>query len=172
MASSSVMQGARAKVSVNGVLVGVFNQVNWGKSLDNTPIFVLGRDSATEIALTGQDPISISCTGWRSVADPNNPGSVYTGPYAPGQTDNSPGSSLGMPKLQDMLTAPDLVLTILDRKTDQVIMTAINAKCISYSTGLSARGVMELSVTYMATTEWDESGPQSESQGAVTENFN
>jgi hypothetical protein len=93
---SGVMTGPRGIVKVNGTTVGVFSQISWGQSYDNTPTYVLGRFSPVEIVISGQDPISISATGWRTVQTPTNPAAQYLGPFGP-------QSPVNMFKLQNLL---------------------------------------------------------------------
>jgi hypothetical protein len=172
MSKNSVFHGARAILKINGQTVGVFSQCSYGVSYDNTPVYVLGRFSPTEIALTGQDPVAVSATGFRTVQDANNPGSQYFGPYAPGLTDNSLGSAINMPKLQDLIDNNDSVITIYDRQTQQAVLTVVGVQVVSFQTNITARGLQELSMNFIGIQGWDESGAQSESQGAIGENYN
>jgi hypothetical protein len=57
-------------------------------------------------------------------------------------------------------------------------MTAINLKVVSFSTNLTSRGLMELTVNMVATNQWDESSPSGDPEDsgsagipAVNENY-
>lgn len=147
---SSVMTGPRGLVKINGQTIGVFSQISYGVSYDNTPVYVLGRFSPTEIVISGQDPISVSATGWRTVQTPNNPASTYNGPYGP-------EGSIDMFKLQNLLQVDDATLTLIDRETGNALATVIGMKVVSYSTNLTSRGLQELTVNMIGVILFDES---------------
>jgi hypothetical protein len=58
-------------------------------------------------------------------------------------------------------------------------MTAIGLKVVSFSTNLTSRGLMELTVNMVATNQWDESSPSGDPEdpgsagiAAIGENYN
>jgi hypothetical protein len=166
---SSVMTGPRGLVKINGQTVGVFSQISYGVSYDNTPVYVLGRFSPTEIVISGQDPISVSATGWRTVQTPNNAASTYNGPYGP-------ESAIDMFKLQNLLEVDSATLALIDRETGNTLATVVGIKVVSYSTNLTSRGLQELTVNLIGTRMWDESSPNGDDEDpgavpAVSENY-
>ncbi|MDE2425706.1 MAG: hypothetical protein KGO96_07350 [Elusimicrobia bacterium] len=134
-AAAQTMHGARAKLYVNGHLVGIFSQCSYGVSYDSTPVYVLGKVSPAEIVLSGQEPISVTATGWRIVNDPAS--SVpYLGPFDP--------NTVSMPKLSDIINQSDSVLDLHDLQTNQVVLHVEGVKVISFTTNITSRGLQEI----------------------------
>ncbi len=152
---SKVMHGARAMLYIDGNPAGVFNQASWGVAYDASPVYILGRYSPAEIALTSQEPVSLTLSGWRVVSSHAND---YAGPYA--ETGGK------MSNLQDLLSAGDITVQILDRQTQQVILTVVNVRTTGYSTSVNSRGLQEMSVSMVGLTASDEFITQSEAAGA------
>lgn len=154
-APSKTMHGARAQLYIDGNLSGVFNQASWGVAYDASPVYILGRYSPAEIALTSQEPVSLTLSGWKIVSANSND---YSGPY----------SEIGgkMSNLQDLLNAGDITVQIVDRLTNQIILNVINVRTTGYSTSVSARGLEEITVSMVGLIASDESGTQAESAGA------
>lgn len=147
---SKTMHGSRAQLFIGEKLVGIFNNVSYGVQLDANPIFVLGRFSAAEIALTGMETINVSASGFRVV-------------------DNGPSVAAAFPKLQDLLNHEDITLALFDRQTNKAVMTVVGVRPTSWNTSVGAKGVMDLSATFMGlrlSDESDEAG-QNESPGAT-----
>src|SRR3954463_15638023 len=99
MATSKVFHGARGQVFINGTLSGIFSSISGGVDIDVNPAFILGRFSPVELTNVGQEPISLTCTGWRVLGE---------GPYSP---------NVAVPKLQDLLLANDITISLYDRQT-------------------------------------------------------
>lgn len=151
MSTARTMSGARAQVALNGNIIGTFANVSYGVNIDIAPVNVLGRFSPAELVSTGQEAISVSCTGFRVLG---------AGPYA----------TMSVPKLQDLLNTETFTISIFDRQSGPTSPIMIVTDCLSsgYSTSIAAKSLQELSVNYMGLTLSDESGTQAESPGAST----
>jgi hypothetical protein len=155
MAASKVMHGARAKVFVvdpntqTPVLIGIFHTISWGLQFDVAPVNILGNFNAVELVYTGQEPVSVSCSGFRLV-------------------ENGPHKIAKIPNTKDLLTHEYLVLQILDRQTGTKIGQIRDARPVSYSTALNARQLEEISVQYTGLWVDDESTTLSERSDAAT----
>ncbi len=71
-----------------------------------------------------------------------------------------------VPKLQGLLNAEDISLSLFDRKTGKNFLTVVGVRPMGYSSSVSARGVVEISARFMGLRAEDESGSQNESSGA------
>jgi hypothetical protein len=158
MAQAKVMNGSRAKMAINGKVVGLFTSCSYGVALDANPVYIMGAHAPVEIGLTGQEAISVTATGWRV---------VDSGPHAL----TSEGSAASVPKLQELLTHNDITLSILDRLTGKEIMTVTGVRPTGYSTTINSRGLQDLTVNFLGLRIADESGGQNESKGSAAENF-
>lgn len=150
--SGKVFTGARAKVYVDNVLVGIFDSCSYSVNIGNEAIHLLGRYSADEITLTSYEAVSVNCSGFRLIG---NGGHVLP----------------KVPKLQDILNLEEITLAMTDRKADanaEPVMTVIGCKPVNYSTGAQAKSTSRIQVTYVGTRASDEDGAQDESEGAVT----
>lgn len=147
---AKTMHGSRAQVMVDGVIIGVFTNVSYGVRYDANPVHVLGRFSAAEIVLSGMEPISVDCTGFRVV-------------------DNGPYGQISVPRLQDLLNHEDITMAIFDRQTGKQIMTVVGVRPTGYNTSVAARGLQDLTVNFMGLVLSDENDPngQDETPGAT-----
>ena len=145
---SQVLTGARAKVYVNNQLVGIFETATYNMNIGTEPIHLLGRYSAAEITPTSYEAVTISCSGFRIVGQ---------GPHV----------LPGVPKLQDLLTLNAVTLAIVDRQSGETILTAIGCVPNSYNGNHNARATSRITINYTGLVLSDESGDQSEAQGAV-----
>ena len=143
MAKAKVFHGARAKLVVDGKVVGLFSNCSWGVAYDSHAIHILGRFSPAEIVLTGQDAINVSATGFRLI-------------------DNGPHIDAKVPKLQDLLNHEDISLSLIDRQTGKNILNIVGVRPTGYSSNVSSRGITEMTVNFMGTIASDESGTQGE----------
>lgn len=144
-----VMHGARGKVYIGGDLVGIFSSVSYSTSYDVVPINIIGRFSTADLVTTGVEPISVSLSGYRVI---NN------GPFA---------GAVKMPKVQDLLAQPETYLQIIDRKNpDRQMLHVSGLKHTGISSGISAKGVQEMSINMLGLVMEDESGDQYDA-GAV-----
>lgn len=149
MAKSKVMTGARAKVFVDNVLVGIFDSCSYAVNIGAEAIHILGRYSPAEITQTSYEAVTVNCSGFRIIG---NGGHVLP----------------KMPKLQDLLNLESITLVMVDRQgeDDIPVMTVQNCLPINYSTGANAKATSRIQITYMGTHASDESGAQDEG-GAV-----
>lgn len=138
-----VLTGPRAVVSVDGVIVGLFESCTYGANIGTEPIHLLGRFGPDEIAVTSYEAVTVNCNGFRVV----NSGAHVLPKF---------------PKLQDLLNLGPVTLTVRDRQTGQLIMTAIGCIPNSYNTGVNARATSRLSVSYIGLKITDEDGDQEE----------
>jgi len=135
--------GDMAKIYVNNVLVGIFDSVSYSTSLGTEPIFILGRATAAEIAVTHQEVATLNCSGFRV---------MNAGPY-----------TLPLfPTVQNLLTLESVTITIVNRQTGAMMLTVANAIATAYSGNHNAKATSKLQITYMGTIMYDESGTQNE----------
>jgi len=141
---AKTLTGPRAVVSVDNQVVGLFESCSYGVNIGTEPIHILGRFGADEIAPTSYEAVTINCSGFRVVGQ-----GVHILPK--------------MPKLQDLLNLGPVTISIRDRQTGELIMTATGCIPNSYSTGVNARATSRISITYVGLKVTDESGDQEES---------
>lgn len=149
MAKAKVFTGARAKVYVDNVLVGIFDSCTYAVNIGAEAIHILGRYSPAEITQTSYEAVTANCSGFRIIG---NGGHVLP----------------KMPKLQDLLQLETVTLAMVDRgsESNDPVMVVQNCIPISYSTGANAKATSRVQITYMGTHASDESGAQDEG-GAV-----
>ena len=148
MAKAKVFTGARAKVYVDDVLVGIFDSCTYAVNIGAEPVHILGRFSPAEIAQTSYEAVTVNCSGFRVIG---NGGHILP----------------KVPKLQDLLQLETVTLAMVDRQsTDNIpIMNVQNCIPINYSTGANAKATSRIQVTYLGTHASDESGQQDEGSG-------
>lgn len=147
--AQKTMTGARAKVRVDGNIVGVFDSCQYGANIGTEPIHILGRYSADEISITSYEAIQVSCSGFRIVDQ-----GVHVLPAAP--------------QLQDLLNFDTVQLEVEDRQSGSNIMIVKNCVPQSWSEAQQAKGTTRFNITYLGTILSDESGDQDESDEATT----
>ena len=143
---AKVFTGARAVVSVDNVIVGVFDSCTYAINIGAEPVHILGRFSPAEIAETSYEAVTVNCSGFRVIG---NGGHVLP----------------KVPKLQDLLGLENITLSMSDRQGDAgdaPILTVHNCVPINYSTGANAKATSRIQVTYLGTHAADESGAQDE----------
>lgn len=147
---AKTMHGSRAQLQINGITIGIFNNVSYGVRYDATAINVLGRFSAAEIVLSGMEPINVTCTGFRVI-------------------DHGPYAIASVPRLQDLLTNEDVTLSIFDRSTGEQVMTVVGCRATGWNTSVAARAIQDITVDFMGLRLSDENDPngQDESPGAT-----
>jgi hypothetical protein len=145
---AKTMHGARAQLAIDGQIVGIFNNVSYGVQYDANPVYILGRFNAAEIALTGMEPVSVQAGGFRVI-------------------DGGPHKVAAVPKLQELLNHEDITLAIFDRQTGKQILTVVGVRPTGYNTSVAARGLQDLTVTFMGLALSDEDGDQDEEKTAV-----
>lgn len=145
------MNGGRAVMTVNGKVVGLFTTCSWSFNIDVAPVFTLGKYGPQRTEVVGYEPVNVSCSGWRI---------VDAGPH-------SDKTGAMVPKLQDLITAPEITLAIYDRQDPtKPIMEVFNARATGYQTSVSSRSLQEISVSFIGLKVQDEEGEQNE-VGAV-----
>jgi hypothetical protein len=148
--ASKVYTGARAKIFVDNVLVGIFDSCSYAVNIGAEAIHILGRYSPAEITQTSYEAVTVNCSGFRIIG---NGGHILP----------------KMPKLQDLLNLESVTLAMVDRQgaaDDPPVMIVQNCIPVSYSTGANAKSTSRIQITYMGTHASDESGAQDEG-GAV-----
>lgn len=150
MAKAKVFTGARAKVYVDNVLVGIFDSCTYAVNIGAEAVAILGRYSPAEIAQTSYEAVTANCSGFRVIG---NGGHVLP----------------KFPKLQDLLNLETVTLAMVDRQsTDNTpILIVHNCIPVNYSTGANIKATSRIQVSYMGTHASDESGVQDEG-GAVS----
>jgi len=144
--SAKVMTGARAKVSINGKPVGIFNNISYGLNFTADPIFILGAYGPTEIVYTAQDAVSITASGWRVI-------------------DHGPHTEPSVPTLSELLAHEYLEITVFDRlSADGAKPIAKFHRCrpVSYNTTLANRQPSEVSISFMGLRMDDETAVNDE----------
>lgn len=145
---AKTFNGARCKLSVDGVIVGLFENVSYSINIGTEDVFILGRFSAAEITPTSYEVVTVNCSGFRLVG---NGGHVLP----------------KVPKLQDLLGLEYITLGLEDRQTNTSILTVTDVVPVSYSTGAQAKSNSRIQITYKGIRAADESGEQAESAGAT-----
>jgi hypothetical protein len=143
MADQNVLHGSRAIVQIASAsgqaqTIGIFTSCTWGVNYDTNPAYILGRYSPAEITYTGQEAINITATGYRVVGQ---------GAY----------EAAGLPQLNQLMSADDLTIQIVDRQTGQAIFTALHCRPTGYNSGVTARAVSDISITFQGLRAHDES---------------
>ena len=139
MARAKILTGARAKVLVNGALVGLFSQCSWSIRQGKDPAFILGRFNPAEITPTTQEAVTLSLSGYRV---------VDAGPY----------KVANATLLKNLLNEEDFSIAILDRQTNKTIFTAVGCRVQGWSSGVAARGVSDIRIDVIGIRGEDEFG--------------
>jgi hypothetical protein len=147
--AQKTMTGARAKVRVNGQIVGIFDSCQYGANIGTEAVHLLGRYSPDEISITSYEAVQVACSGFRVIDQ-----GVHVLPAAP--------------KLQDLLLFETVQLEVEDRQTRQNIAIIKNCVPSSWGEAQQAKGNTRINITYIGTVYSDESGDQEESGGATT----
>jgi hypothetical protein len=152
MAVSQILTGARAKVILNGKLIGLFSQATWSIRQGKEPAFILGRYNPGEIVPTTQEAVQMSLTGYRV---------VNAGPYVVASAT----------KLINLLQEDDFTIQITDRQTGETIFTASGCRVQGWSSGVAARGISDLRIDVIGIVGWDESSPDGDDDASSAANL-
>lgn len=147
---AKVFSGARAKIYVDDVLVGIFDSCTYSVNIGAEPIFTLGKHGAHEILNTSYEPVTANCSGFRVIGH-----GAHVLPK--------------FPTLGQLLNLESVKLDIVDRQADQdalPVFTLHNCIPVNFSSGPSAKASTRIQITYLGTHATDETGDQSEA-GAV-----
>lgn len=145
--SNKIVHGARVLISVGGRLIGIIYNCSWQMAYDTADAYIVGRLSVAEIAYTAQEPISGSLAIWKIV-------------------DAGAHAALGLPQLQDLLTADYTTITLQDRMTGKDIGRIIGVRLLGVSGGIAARQMSEGSVPFKAMLLKDETADNEEPAGS------
>ena len=144
--------GARAVIRIDNEIVAIAENYSYTVSTPMEPIHILGRYSSSEIVPLSYEAVPVSLSGVRIINE---------GPHKQGK----------VLKLQDLLNAEDVTITVGDRQgqtnSNAPMATFIGAKSTGYSSGVGAKGSQRVNINYLARLTEDESGNQSESAGAT-----
>lgn len=152
-----VMHGSRAILWItknNGVAkaVGIFNNVSYQLNYDTTPVFILGRFNPVEIVITGQEPVTVTASGWRVVDH---------GPF-----------TVGLPHLGELLAGDyKITLSIVDRQAkpgDPAILEVVDCVAHGFSSSSAAKSIQEMTINFTGIALRDESAPEDADGGAKT----
>lgn len=139
MARAKIFTGARAKVLINGNVVGLFSNVSWSLQQAKVPNFILGRFSPAEITPVDQDAVRMSLSGYRVV-------------------DSGPYKVANATLLKNLLSEEDFSVAILDRQTNKRIFQADGCRVLGWSSGAAARGVSDIRLDIIGMIGQDEYG--------------
>lgn len=139
MAKSKILTGARAKILINGNVVGLFSNCAWSVRQDKVPAYILGRYNPTEITPVTQEAVSITLTGYRV---------VDAGPYRVANAT----------MLKKLLNEEDFSVAVLDRQTGKVIFQAQGCRVLGWSSGVATRAQSDLRVDILGILGEDEFG--------------
>ena len=139
MAKAKILTGARAKVLINGQVVGLFSNCTWSLNQDKIPNFILGRFSPAEITPTSQEAVNINLRGYRVV-------------------DSGPYKVANATMLKNLLTEDDFSVVILDRQSGKAIFTAAGCRVLGWSSGVAAKGVSDIELRILGLRAEDEYG--------------
>jgi hypothetical protein len=149
MAKATILTGARAKILINGKLIGLFANCTWSVRQSKTPVFILGRFSPAEITPTSQEPVSMNLSGYRVVG---------AGPY---KVSNAT-------MLKDLLNEEDFSVTVVDRQTGKAIFVANGCRVTGWNSGVSTRGISDLSMEIVGLMGFDESSAEKGGDGEAS----
>jgi len=152
----TVMHGARAILAIAGQPVGIFTNVSYQVQLDVAPVTILGSYAPVTTEYVGMEPVSVSATGWRVL-------------------DHGPHAVIGkngeriVPALAELISADELSITVYDRQDPtKKIADITNVRSQGFSSGVAARSLSELTVTFIGLIYSDESLPDNGEPGAAT----
>ena len=139
MAKAKILTGARAKVLINGNVVGLFSNCTWSLNQEKVAQFILGRFSPAEITPTSQEAVSVTLRGYRVV-------------------DSGPYKVANATLLKNLLQEEDFSVVILDRQTGKSIFTAVGCRVLGWSSGVAAKGVSDIELRILGLRAEDEFG--------------
>jgi len=140
---SPIFHGAKAKLYVNNQLVGIFTSCSWGSSYDVHTAHILGRHGVAQFTYTGHEAVRVNLTGFRVLG---------TGPYAIGAA----------PELKELMQHTGIQIRIIDRESDNDVVTVEDCYLTDFNTGVNARSISDVSMTLLGRTISDETTDGSE----------
>ncbi len=143
--SAKTFTGARAKIYVDNVLVGIYDSCTYAINIGAEPIFTLGKFGAQEIVQTSYEPVTVNCSGFRIVG-------------------NGAHKLPKFPKLQDLLNLESVTLVMIDRQdtTGKPMLVVQGCIPINCATGANAKTTSRIQISYLGIKASDEEGDQNE----------
>lgn len=142
MSYSTTVQGARAALKITTPdgekTIAWATGVSYNENHEHVPIYVIDSLAPKEYAAVGYSA-SLSVQAFR----------------IPGMSPKSQGFQ---PKLQNILTEPELKIVIYDRNGDTPLLICEKVKFLGRSGGVSARGEWTESFEFAVIQMWDEAG--------------
>lgn len=130
--------GARVVFRVNGQKIAFANAINYTVAHAHQPVDVLDQLTPAEYAETGYT-VNFTATMFR--------------------ISNQSALALGLrPKLQNILTQPELTAELIDRVTGATIFLLERVKCTQEDFNVDARSLAQLTLSFVAIKQSDESG--------------
>lgn len=131
--------GARIVFRINGAKVAFANALNYTVAHAHQPVDVLDQLEPAEYAETGYT-VNFTATLFR--------------------VSNQSAISLGLrPKLQDILTQPELTAELIDRVSGATIMLVERVKCTQEDMNVDARSLAQTTLSFVGIKMSDEAGP-------------
>lgn len=135
---SQTSTGARIVFRVNGQKVAFANSLSYTVAHAHAPVDVLDQLEPAEYAETGYT-VNFTATMFR--------------------VSNQSAISLGLrPKLQDILTQPELQAELIDRITGVTLMLIERVKCTQEDFNVDARSLGQLTLSFVGIKQSDEAG--------------
>jgi hypothetical protein len=135
---SQTSTGARVVFKVSGQKVAFANAMNYSVAHGHQPVDVLDQLAPAEYAEVSYT-VNFTCTMFRVA----------------GQS----AISLGLrPKLQDILTQPELSAELIDRVNGQTLMRLERVKCTQEDMNIDARSLGQVTLSFVAIKMSDEAG--------------
>lgn len=137
MSVAKIMSGARAKLLINGKVVGLFANCSYSVRQDKVPAFILGKYGPAEITPTSQEAVTMDLRGYRVV-------------------DAGPHAVANVTMLKNLLTEEDFSIAVVDRQTGKTIFSAVGCRATGFSSGFAAKSVSDLSISIIGLKADDE----------------
>jgi len=135
---SQTTTGARVVFRVNGQKIAFANALNYTVAHAHQPVDVLDQLTPAEYAETGYT-VNFTATMFR--------------------VSNQSAISLGLrPKLQNILTQPELTAELIDRITGATIFLIQRVKCTQEDFNVDARSLAQLTLSFVGIKMSDEAG--------------
>lgn len=135
---SQTSTGARVVFRVNGQKVAFAQALNYSVAHAHQPVDVLDQLEPAEYAETGYT-VNFTVSMFRVAAQS--------------------AISLGLrPKLQDILTQPELTAELIDRVNGQTLMLIERVKCTQEDMSIDARSLGQVTLSFVGIKQSDEAG--------------
>lgn len=151
-----VISGARAKLGIydpataKTSVKGIFNNVTYNFTYDVQPAYIIGRYGPAELDYTAMEVVNITCSGWRVFG-------------------HGAHVEAAVPRVQDLMLSDYITLALIDRQTEEQgggdgrFATITSVRPTGYSSTISARGLVEVTITFAGIMLSDESTNNAES---------